>query len=215
MTQAGRFITLEGGEGTGKSTLQSALADKLRENGLEVITTREPGGTVLAEFVRELVLRPPEGETWTPMAEALLMFTAREDLLARLIRPALARGAWIISDRFADSSRAYQAVGGGAPAQFIETLDMAIVGDTQPDLTLVLDADPEQLQARRQTRGDKDIFEVRGIEFHRLIRSAFLEIADRNADRCIVIDALSSSQDVLRQALKIIETRLISSSAPT
>jgi dTMP kinase len=205
----GQFITLEGGEGTGKSTLQAALAEKLRENDIEIITTREPGGTPLAEFVRELVLRPPEGESWTPIAEALLMFTAREEHLAKLIRPALARGAWVLCDRFADSSRAYQAVGGRAPAQFIETLDAAIVGETQPDLTLILDADPEQLQTRRQARGDKDIFETRGIKFHRLVRTAFLEIAETYRDRCVVIDALAPASDVLRTALRVIETRFI------
>ena len=142
---AGRFITLEGGEGTGKSTLIAGLAYMLRARGMACIVTREPGGTPLAEQVRDLALNPPEGESWSPLAQALLMNAAREDHLERQIRPALRAGRWVLCDRFADSTRAYQSID-GVSMNTLLAFERAVVKDTRPDLTLILDADPELLR---------------------------------------------------------------------
>lgn len=206
----GRFITLEGGEGTGKTTLIEGLNRALTARGHEVIATREPGGTPLAEAIRTLALTPPENEKWSPLAHALLMNTSRDDHLNKLVRPALARGAWVICDRFADSTRAYQSVDGVDPEQLLE-IERIIVGDTQPDVTLILDADPEALATRRQQRGVNDVFEAKDLAFHRRIRAAFLSIADREPERCVVLDALRSPEQVLAEALQVIDARLAES----
>ena len=207
MKAGGRFITLEGGEGTGKSTLIAGLSDALRDRGRNVIVTREPGGTRLAEDVRALALNPPDGESWSPLSHALLMNTARDDHLNKLIRPALERGDWVLCDRFADSTRAYQRVDG----QDIETLiniEHAVVRETRPDLTLVLDGAPENLAERRRERGVQDVFEQKDLDFHASIRAAFLEIAEVEPDRCGVIDALQTPEQVLADALNVIDERL-------
>ena len=209
MDTKGPFITLEGGEGTGKSTLIAGLRSALERRDVSVIVTREPGGTPLAEEVRTLALTPPVAdEAWSPLAHALLMNTARDDHLNRLIRPALERGEWVICDRFADSTRAYQSVDGVAPETLLQ-IERAIVGDTRPDLTLVLDAAPEDLAARRKARGTTDVFEAKAMAFHQAIREAFLEIAKAEPDRCAVIDALLSPDEVLSAALTQIEQRLV------
>ena len=166
-TLRGRFITLEGGEGVGKSTLQMALATRLRDMGIEVVTTREPGGTPLAERIRELALRPPEDDAWSPMAEALLMNAARSDHLDKLIRPALAKGQWVISDRFSDSTRVYQSVKGGVSQEILLQIEASVIAETRPDLTLVLDAPKAATDARRTGRGAAtDAFESRPDAFH-------------------------------------------------
>ncbi len=210
VAEMGRFITLEGGEGTGKSTLISGLARELSARGHAVLTTREPGGTPLAEAIRTLALTPPQDETWSPLAHALLMNTSRDDHLNKLVRPALARGDWVICDRFADSTRAYQSVDGVDPEQLLE-IERIIVGDTQPDVTLILDADPEALAKRREQRGVSDVFEAKDLAFHRQIRAAFLSIADQEPERCVVLDALRSPEHVLAAALQAIDTRLAGS----
>lgn len=207
MTELGRFITLEGGEGTGKSTLISSLARELMARGRDVIVTREPGGTLLAEQVRTLALTPPEDHIWTPLSHALLMNTARDDHLTQLIRPALKRGSWVICDRFADSTRAYQSIDGLDMKSLLE-IEAIVVGDTRPDLTLILDAAPEALAERRQQRDVSDVFEEKGMEFHEQVRSAFLTIARAEPDRCVVLDALQSPKDVLQSALETISARL-------
>lgn len=207
MIESGRFITLEGGEGTGKSTLIAGLSDALQKRGHAVVVTREPGGTKLAEQVRALALNPPAGETWSPLSHALLMNTARDDHLNKLIRPALERGDWVLCDRFADSTRAYQRVDG----QDIETLlkiEHAVVRETQPHLTLVLDGAPQDLAERRRARGTQDVFEQKDLEFHEKIRAAFLEIAEQEPARCAVIDALQKPEQVLAAALSAIDARL-------
>lgn len=205
MLTGGIFITLEGGEGAGKSTLQQALADRLQAIGYEVITTREPGGTQLAEAVRDLVLHPP-GDDWSPMAEALLMNAARDDHLNKVIKPALDRGAWVICDRFSDSTLAYQSVSGGVSVSKLKKLESIVVGKSKPDLTLILDAPIGQLRVRRGS--ESDAFEDRGMEFHHAVREAFLEIADNEPDRCVVIDALQKPQEVLTDALKAIKSHV-------
>lgn len=208
MKGPGRFITLEGGEGTGKSTLIAGLQSVLHDRGTEIVVTREPGGTVLAEAVRALALNPPDGESWSPLAHALLMNTAREDHLKNLIRPALARGAWVICDRFADSTRAYQSIDGVALERLL-AIEAIVVGETRPDLTLILDAAPDALAERRYQRNVSDVFEQKDLSFHEQVRSAFLDIADKEPDRCVVLDALQSPEDVLNAALSVIDRHLV------
>lgn len=207
MTGPGRFITLEGGEGTGKSTLIAGLRAALEARGIEVLVTREPGGTPLAEAVRSLALTPPEGESWSPLAHALLMNTAREDHLVKKIRPALAAGTWVISDRFADSTRAYQSID-GVDLETLLAIEAAIVGETRPDLTLILDAAPEALAERRRIRDVTDVFEAKAAAFHEQVRAAFLAIAEAEPERCVIIDALGSPEEVLARALSALEQRL-------
>ena len=134
----GRFITFEGGEGGGKSTQVRLLSDRLRQAGVEVVATREPGGSPGAESLRDLLVKGST-DRWSPMTETLILYAARRDHLERLILPALARGAWVISDRFADSTRAYQGAAGGVDPNFICELEHAVLGGTRPDLTFVLD----------------------------------------------------------------------------
>ena len=186
MFDRGLFITLEGGEGAGKSTLQRALVDKLEATGQEVVATREPGGTPLAEAVRQLALHPP-GHAWSPMAEALLMNAARTDHLEKVIRPALDRGAWVICDRFSDSTLAYQSAG-GLSMKVLKRLEKTVLDKTTPDLTLILDAPIGQLRIRRGS--DSDAFEDRGMEFHDSVREAFLRIAEDEPERCVLILSL-------------------------
>ncbi|WP_340691656.1 dTMP kinase [Hyphomonas sp.] len=197
-TARGRFITLEGGEGVGKSTLQHTLAERLEDAGFGVVTTREPGGTRLAERLRELALHPLDGETWSPMAEALLMNAARVDHLDKLIRPSLAKGLWVICDRFSDSTRVYQSVGDGVPEDVLIAIETPVLGNTRPDLTLVLDAPPAATEARRKIRDErKDVFEMRPDTFHSAVRQAFLNLVTAEPDRVKLIDA---SQDAISVA---------------
>ena len=206
--QSGKFITLEGGEGTGKSTLITGLAAALCKRGIECIQTREPGGTPLAEAVRSLALHPPGDTEWSPLAHALLMNAARQDHLEHQIRPTLARGAWVLCDRFADSTRAYQSIEGVSQA-VLKSLEKAVVGETVPDLTLVLDADPVDLLGRRNSRGIVDAFEAKGAVFHQKVRQAFLEIAAAEPERCVVLNALQEPGDILKQALEALDKRLL------
>lgn len=207
MTGTGRFITLEGGEGTGKSTLIQGLRTALENRGLNVLVTREPGGTPLAERVRSLALSPPDDLNWSPLAHALLMNTSREDHLTKLIRPALAKGIWILCDRFADSTRAYQSID-GVDSDTLLQIERIVVGDTRPDLTIILDAAPEALASRREARGVSDVFEDRNMEFHNKIRAAFLDIATAEPDRCAIVDALQAPPAVLACAIDLIDDRL-------
>ncbi|MDP1555111.1 MAG: dTMP kinase [Hyphomonas sp.] len=193
----GRFITLEGGEGTGKSTLQAALRDRLAEQGIDVVLTREPGGTPRAEAIRALVLTPPGGKPFSPLAEALLMNAARSDHLDQLIRPALAAGQWVICDRFSDSTRVYQGVSGDVSATVLLSLEKHVVASTRPDLTLILDAPVNIAHERRAARqGSQDVFEQRDLAFHQSVRLAFSEIARTEALRCKLIDASRSAPEV-------------------
>ena len=203
----GRFITLEGGEGTGKSTQARRLAERLRQAGLDVVLTREPGGSEGAEALRKLVL---EGgaERWSALSETLLMYAARRDHLEKLIRPALARAAWVISDRFFDSTRAYQGSGGGAPESLIATLEREVVGDDRPDLTLVLDLPAEVGLQRAGARTALDRIESRSEDFHRRLRAAFLQIAADNPQRCRVIDAAPAPEVVAEAVWSAVQARL-------
>ncbi|MCZ6590441.1 MAG: dTMP kinase [Alphaproteobacteria bacterium] len=198
--QSGRFITLEGGEGTGKSTQIVGLAKRLEEAGVDVITTREPGGAPGADTIRSILV---SGETdrWDPMSEALLNFAARREHLIRTIWPALQRGHWVLSDRFADSTMAYQGYGHGVDRELIAALYRAAVGDFHPDLTIVLDLPvTEGLRRANQRNGAADAAEDRyermDVAFHERLRAGFLAIAEAEPDRCLVIDGGGEPDDV-------------------
>ena len=208
----GLFITFEGGEGAGKSTQVRALAARLREAGREVVETREPGGSPGAEALRELVVTGG-ADRWTPLSELLIMNAARDDHLHRTVRPALARGAVVVSDRFADSSRAYQGAGGGVEAAVVAAVEAAVVGAGAPDLTLILDLPVEAGLARAAHRGGHDRFEKKGIAFHERLRNAFLAIAALERERCVVLDA-ELPVDALAEAVwAAVEPRLVEAAA--
>lgn len=206
-----RFITLEGGEGAGKSTQARRLADKLEEKGHSVVVTREPGGSPGAEIIRKLIVSGDEGR-WTPKAEALLVFAAREDHLMRTIRPALDRGAWVICDRFIDSTRAYQGAAQGLDLQVIDTLGEMVIGADMPGLTLMLDLPVETGLARAGKRADEgaveDRYEKMEIQFHQTLRQAFLDIAAAEPGRCAVINAARNEDEVAASIWSEVGTRL-------
>lgn len=207
MKARGRFITLEGGEGAGKSTQAARLAEWLREQGISVITTREPGGSPRAEALRELLI----GGHVAPFgaeAEALVFAVARADHLSVTIRPALAAGSWVICDRFLDSTWAYQGTSGVAPERLAE-LDRIAVGDDRPDLTLILDlAVDAGLKRIGNRNAAADRFERDGRAEHEARRSAYLEIAKREPGRCMVIDASAGEDDVAAAIRAAVAERL-------
>lgn len=185
----GRFITFEGGEGTGKSTQLRRLVERLKADGRDVVATREPGGSPGAESIRTLLVSG-EADRWSPTTETLLMYAARRDHIERVITPALARGAWVVCDRFADSTRAYQGAAGGTEPGLIAALETYVLEGVRPDLTLVLDLPVETGLARAVDRaGGETRFESKGQGFHERLREAFLAIAAAEPDRCVVIDA--------------------------
>jgi dTMP kinase len=187
--QRGHFISFEGGEGAGKSTQIRTLAARLEGLGLAVALTREPGGSAGAESLRDLLVQGA-ADRWSPIAETLILYAARADHLERRIRPALAQGAWVLCDRFADSTRAYQGAGGDASAEVIAALERAVIGRDWPDLTLILDLPVEAGLARAAQRGGvEQRFEGKGLAFHQRLRAGFLEIAAAEPQRCRVIDA--------------------------
>lgn len=192
----GVFITFEGGEGTGKSTQARRLATRLREVGREAVLTREPGGAPGAEEIRNLLVTGAAGR-WSPVTETLLMYAARRDHIERTIRPGLERGAVVICDRFADSTRAYQGAAGGAPEALIAALEQEILEGLKPDLTLVLDLSVEAGLARANGRGGAETrFEGKDTGYHERLRAAFLAIAAAEPGRCAVIDAVGSEDEV-------------------
>jgi dTMP kinase len=196
----GRFITLEGGEGTGKSTQIRRLAAALGEKNIDVICTREPGGSPGAEEIRKLMVEGEPGR-WNAITETLLAYAARADHVARTIGPALQAGTWVISDRFSDSTFAYQGAGRGLARETIRRIDSAVLDDFAPDLTLILDLDVKTGLERALARsGSETRFEKFGPEFHEKLRQAFLDIARRNPERCRVIDA-SGSEDQVAKAI--------------
>lgn len=205
----GRFITFEGGEGAGKSTQVARLAASLRKAGVDLVHTREPGGSPGAEQIRDLVLNGA-AERWSPMTETLLMYAARADHLERTIRPALEAGKWVLCDRFADSSRAYQGAGGGVAQSFIEQLDATVVGSDQPDLTLIFDLPVEVGLARalRRGGGSEVRFESKGDAFHQRLREGFAAIAAAHPGRCQVIDAAGDADAVFARVQAAIKPLL-------
>jgi dTMP kinase len=203
----GRFITFEGGEGAGKSTQLKRLVERLRALGLEVAATREPGGSQGAEAIRELVLNGA-ADRWSPVTETLLMYAARRDHIERVIAPALAAGAWVVCDRFADSTRAYQGAGGGTDPALIAALEAQVLGTTRPDLTLIFDLSPETGLARAQARGGEMRFESKGLAFHQRLREGFLAIAGAEPERCALIDAAGSIEAVEAAVWSAVNARL-------
>ncbi len=198
--QPGRFITLEGGEGTGKSTQIARLAARLENAGVGVITTREPGGAPGADTIRSILVSG-DIDRWDPMSEALLNFAARREHLIRTIWPALARGHWVVSDRFADSTMAYQGYGHGVDREVIAALYRAAVGEFRPDLTIVLDLPVEVGLRRANQRNDdnetaEDRYERMDKAFHQRLRDGYLAIAAAEPDRCVVVDADGEADDV-------------------
>ncbi len=206
--QRGHFISLEGGEGTGKSTQARRLVERLNAAGREAIATREPGGSPGAEAIRALLVEGA-ADRWSAVSETLLMYAARRDHIERVIAPALARGAWVVSDRFFDSTRAYQGAGGGAPASLIAALEREVVGKTTPDLTLILDLPVAEGLARAAHRaGGEGRFEAKGADFHERLRSAFLDIAAREPERCAVVSADGSVEAVAAMIWNAVAQRL-------
>lgn len=204
----GLFITLEGGEGVGKSTLAAHLKARLQDQGREAITTREPGGTPLAEAIRSLVLHPPEDRSWSSLAQALLMNAARADHLEKLIIPSLEADRDVICDRFSDSTLAYQSINGDVSLNTLRALDAARLNGSKPDLTLILDAAPQDVHSRRLGRTPSgDVFEQKDMEFHAAVRENFLLIAREETDRCVVFDALKPTEVICDEAMKIIDQR--------
>ncbi|WP_299192625.1 dTMP kinase [uncultured Erythrobacter sp.] len=193
----GRFIAFEGGEGTGKSTQSRMLADALRKGGKVVKVTREPGGTPGAEAIRELLLHPP-GEGWNARAEALLFAASRSDHVGTLIRPALAEGTWVISDRFVDSSRAYQGGAGGLGDEAIQALHQFGSDGMRPDCTILLEVDEARLSERLAERdGDtSDAIGGRSIDYHREVARSFRKLAEADPHGFRIVDGTGTPQEV-------------------
>jgi dTMP kinase len=207
---SGLFITFEGGEGAGKTTQINRLAQSLTEQSHKVITTREPGGTPEAEKIRDLLVQRDGGQ-WSPISEALLLFAARSLHAERVIKPALDEGKIVICDRFTDSTRAYQGYGHELDLKVIEDLVDTVLGGLEPNLTFILDIEPESGLSRSERRlasealdikQREDRFENLEIEFHEKLRQGFLEIAKNNPDRCKVLDATQSIDDISQEILK-------------
>ncbi|WP_309087958.1 dTMP kinase [Phenylobacterium sp.] len=205
----GRFITFEGGEGAGKSTQVKRLAARLEAQGLEVVTTREPGGSPGAETIRDIVLKGA-ADRWSPVTETLLMYAARRDHIERVIEPALTRGAWVVCDRFADSTRAYQGAAGGTDPGLISALETHILQGVRPDLTLVFDLSPEVGLERAHARAGAEMrFESKGMAFHQRLRDGFRAIAAAEPERCAVIDAEAPMDAVEAAVWTAVSDRLV------
>ena len=204
----GRFITFEGGEGAGKSTQVKLLAEALKKRGVDVVTTREPGGAPGAEAIRKLLVEGEAGR-WDPMTEALLHSAARREHLVRTVRPALDAGKWVISDRYADSTLAYQGYAQGVPTEDLDRLYRVVAGNFMPDLTLILDMPVEEGLKRAAARGGgEDRYEKMGRAFHEMLRQGFLEIAKANPARCVVIPATGSVEQIHAAVLAAVDARL-------
>ncbi len=213
--ERGSFITLEGGEGVGKSTQVNRLLHNLRQAGIGVIGTREPGGSPGAEILRKVLLSGSV-EPLGPAAEAILFSAARIDHIDKTIEPALAAGTWVVCDRFADSTRVYQGACGQLDPRFLSALERITLGDVRPDLTLILDLPAAEglARARQRRREDENVdrFESQDLDFHEGLRAAFLAIAAGDPARYVVIDAARSEEDVAQSIFDAITSRLV---APT
>lgn len=210
------FITFEGGEGTGKSTQAKLLAGFLEEKGRSCVLTREPGGSAGAEEIRNLVVKGDVAR-WDVMTEALLMFAARRDHLVKTVWPALKEGKTVICDRFADSTMAYQGFGyadRGLGRDTVEKLYRIAVGDFKPDLTIVLDM-PVETGVERALKRDVNTnrYEKMGLDFHRNLRNAFLEIVKKEPSRCVAVDATRSIDEIAADIRTVVQTRLLKEEA--
>ncbi len=202
----GRFIAFEGGEGAGKSTQAQLLAEALRARGLTVVVTREPGGTAGAEAIRSLLLHPPGETGWPAQAEALLFAAARADHVANLIRPALARGEWVVCDRFVDSSRAYQGGAGGLGDAAVTALHAFGSDGLRPDRVILLEGDEAALASRLASRGEvTDAIEGRSADYHRAVAAAFRALAEADPQGFARIEALGAPEVVHARILDALE----------
>ena len=202
-----RFVTFEGGEGAGKSTQLAHLATRLRALGIDVLATREPGGTPGAEAIRELIVHGPE-DRWRPLAEFYLFLAARADHLEAAILPALGRGQWVLCDRFADSTRVYQGIAGGLGLESVDALQEPLLSQRRPDLTLLLDLPVEVGLARCARRGGSARFEARGQEFHERVRAGFLRPAALEPGRFAIVDAAGDEAAVAAAMWRLTADRL-------
>lgn len=203
----GRFITLEGGEGAGKSTQIQVVKAYLEDRGIDVIVTREPGGTPAGQEIRSLLVSGDK-DKWSPLSETLLILADRAAHLERVIRPALAAGKYVVCDRFFDSTRAYQGVAGGLGLEVIHNLQQVVLDKTLPDVTLLLDIPPEKGLQRAQERGGELRFESKTLAYHQTLRQAFLDFAAQEPDRMAVIDADRDIEAVSADIRSILDDRL-------
>ncbi|MEM9480285.1 MAG: dTMP kinase [Verrucomicrobiota bacterium] len=199
------FISFEGSEGCGKSTQISRLAQRLRDSGAEVIETREPGGTAIGEKIRELLQHAAEGESMTPETEILLFAASRAQIVRELIAPSLERGAWVLADRFLDSTTVYQGMARPLDRESVEFINRFAVGQWMPDLTILLDMDEAVAMERLESRGDgkKDRMESEPMEFFRKVREGYLALARENPQRISIVDAALSADEVEKAILQI------------
>ena len=208
MIKKGRFITFEGGEGVGKSTQVKILADKLSAAGIDVILTREPGGSLGAEEIRDLLVKGST-DKFSPMTEALLHNAARVEHLTKTVKPAINVGKWVLSDRYADSTIAYQGHGQGVDMKTLLSIHSFATGNFWPDLTIILDGNElERAAAREDEKFDKeDRYERMGKSFHDKLRESFLKIANNNPERCKVVSAAGTVEDVAKRIWKIVDVK--------
>ena len=204
---SGRFITLEGGEGAGKSTQIQVVKDYLEARGIDVIVTREPGGTPVGQEIRNLLVSGDK-DKWSPLSETLLILADRAAHLERIIRPALADGKYVVCDRFFDSTRAYQGIAGGLGLEVIHNLQQPVLVTTLPDVTLLLDIDPEKGLSRAQERGGDLRFESKTLAYHQTLRQAFLDFAKQEPERMVVIDADRDIEAVSTDIITVLGERL-------
>jgi dTMP kinase len=202
----GRFITLEGGEGAGKTTQARHLVGRLESRGLELLFTREPGGTDGAEAIRELIVHGP-AERWRPLGELYLFLAARDDHLHRAILPALERGAWVVCDRFADSTRVYQGCAGELGIELVDRLQAPLLEGCRPDLTVLLDLPVSVGMARCAARGILARFEAKGQAYHERVREGFLALAAREPDRFVVVDGARDVGEVAAGVWRAVASR--------
>lgn len=213
MDVRGKFITVEGGEGVGKTALVMGLAQSLKQAGLEVVVTREPGGTTVADSIRKLFASPPKHEPLTMVTEALLVSAARAQHVAHKIRPALGRGEWVISDRFADSTRIYQGALGGLNTADLEALIEFSTNGLEPDLTLLLDVDTDIALSRLSSRSNDNSndaitrYDQAAATFHNRLRRAFLSLAESQPERVVTLDGALNLESVLADARRQVEKR--------
>lgn len=208
------FITFEGGEGSGKTTQTRRLADRLRLLGHEVVLTREPGGSPGAEAIRHVLLSGAAKPLGTE-AEAMMFAAARDDHVSNVIRPALERGAWVICDRFIDSTRVYQGALGHVDHRLIRALERLVLAGIMPVLTIILDVPPEVGLSRAYGRGEgADRFEAEHVEYHRLLRAAYRDIAEQEPGRCMLLDATSSPDALAVRIWLMVSERLLRDQRP-
>lgn len=203
----GRFITLEGGEGAGKSSQIQVVKDYLEARGIDVVVTREPGGTPVGQEIRNLLVSGDK-DKWSPLSETLLILADRAAHLERVIRPALADGKYVVCDRFFDSTRAYQGIAGGLGLEVIHNLQQPVLGTALPDVTLLLDIDPEKGLSRAQERGGDLRFESKTLAYHQTLRQAFLDFAKQEPERMVVIDADRDIEAVSTDIITVLGERL-------